>query len=150
MKALFISTVFVAGIAMITHSANKSIPQLAKPSPASSTQKTAYDYDLDWQNIKTAILDKDVQTLANYTANDELDVESVIEMIHADEEFLNLFKNINYEDLTIQEDESGVVFLVASMFISGTTEDGYEYESGIYLYFAQEENLFLVDVLAAG
>ena len=109
-----------------------------------------YAYDQDWENIKEAILKKDVKALGAYAASDTIDAEEIIQAFHADADYLAQLKNSTYEDLKTETDGSEVR-LVFSVTVSGSDEDGNTYESGLYIYLNQgEPSLEIVSFLAAG
>ncbi|MCB1138938.1 MAG: hypothetical protein KDK23_09295 [Leptospiraceae bacterium] len=109
-----------------------------------------YSYDTDWENIKEAILNKDVRALGAYAASDAIDAEEIIQAFHADPEYLAQLKKSTYRDLKTEIDGSEVR-LVFSAMVSGSDEDGNTYESGLYIYLNQgEPSLEIVSFLAAG
>lgn len=137
-------TVALSGL-MFLAAACSSQDLIADPS-----SQSRYSYDSDWENIKEAILSKDVRGLSAYAASDAIDSELIINSFHADPEFLEQLKKATYEDLKV-DDSGEEVLLVLSVNVSGSDEDGNEYESGLYLYFFQgEPGLQLVNFLAAG
>lgn len=112
--------------------------------------QSRYAYDADFENIKEAILKKDLRTLQDYSDTDAVDAEMVIQSFHADSDFLNQLKAADYDDLKT-EDHDGEIRLVFSVYVSGSDEEGNVYESGLYLYFVQgKPSLRLVNFLAAG
>lgn len=119
----------------------------AEPSPAIQSR---YAYDQDWENIKEAILNKDVKGLSAYAASDAVDAQLIIDSFHADRDFLDQLKKASYKDLRT-EDDGDRILLVFSAEVAGSDEEGNEYESGLYLYFNQgDPSLELVNFLAAG
>ena len=112
--------------------------------------QSRYNYDTDWENIKEAILKKDIKGLAAYAESDAIDAELIIDSFHADAEYIEQLRKATFKDLAV-DDQGDRVLLVLSVNVSGSDEDGNEYESGLYLYFYQgEPSLQLVNFLAAG
>ena len=111
--------------------------------------QSRYSYDTDWENIKEAILKKDVKGLAAYAESDSIDAELIIDSFHADQEYLDQLRKASFEDLTVEQGDRDL--LEFSVNVSGSDEEGNEYECGLYLYFYQgEPSLQLVNFLAAG
>jgi hypothetical protein len=109
-----------------------------------------YNYDIDFDLIKKAILDKEVESLKEFCTGNEVKADDVI-TIFSDTEFNKLLTDATYESLSTLENEQGEIELVFSGLSSFTDEEGNVYESGVYLYFKQGDlNLELVRMLAAG
>ncbi len=112
--------------------------------------QSRYAYDQDWENIKDAILNKDIEALVAYSGSDDLDEELLIQQFHADQSLLEQLRKSTYKDLTETETDKGVM-LQFSATLSGSDKEGNTYESGLYLYMSQgDPNLLLEYYLAAG
>lgn len=115
-----------------------------------SEQPGRYAYDIDFENIQQAILEKDMPLLKDYSEK-EVDIETLVDMIHMDDDFKAQLKEATYDDLVVTDGPSGEDMLSLSLTVSGSDDEGNEYESGIYLYFEQgEPSLILKEFLAAG
>jgi len=111
--------------------------------------ESKFHYDQDWDRFKEAVINQDLQGVGAFASSDAVDAQIVIDLF-ADPEFLDQLKAATYDDLTVNDTEFGVQ-LEFSASLSGSDEEGNEYESGVYLYFSQgETSLELDNILAAG
>lgn len=111
--------------------------------------ESKYHYDEDWERFKIAVINSDLQGVGAFASSDAIDAQVVIDAFAAPD-FMAQLKAATYDDLTTNDTEFGVQ-LVFSASVSGSDEEGNEYESGVYLYFSQGElSLELDNVLAAG
>ena len=111
--------------------------------------ESRYQYDKDWERFKEAVVAKDIRGVSAFASSDAIDAEILIDAF-SDPEFLEMLKVATYEDLETNTDGPEVL-LVFSAAVSGSDEEGNEYESGLYLYFSQgEQSLMLENFLAAG
>ncbi|MCB1175816.1 MAG: hypothetical protein KDK39_19735 [Leptospiraceae bacterium] len=118
--------------------------------PVTPAAESRYAYDQDWENIKAAIVQKDVRALAAYASSDSLDAEEIIQAFHADADFLQAMQQSAYKDLKTETDD-GSVRLVFAALLRGADDEGNIYESGLFLYMIQGDNhLEIVSFLAAG
>lgn len=145
--ALFLSGASLAcSPGVVADPGNSSRSSSPGKDSSSSGIESRYSYDQDFANIKEAILNKDIPGLAAYASSDAIDAELIIQSFHADPEYIRQLKSFSYKDLKVEDGG-----LVLSVMVSGSDEEGNEYESGLYLYFSQgEPNLELVNFLAAG
>jgi hypothetical protein len=108
-----------------------------------------YNYDLDWEAFKEAVVNKDIQGMSAFAGSDEIDSEELLMLLSA-EPYLEAIKNATYEDLKTV-DQDGEILLEFSAEESGVDEDGNELESAVMLYFSQgDPSLVLEYYLAAG
>lgn len=124
--------------------------------PVDTPQKTEakeeivsrYNYDKDWEIIKTAIIKKDIEGIKDWL-NPEVDAENFIETCQSDF-FLKAIKKAKYEDLKVVE-KDGETFLVFSASETGVAEDGQEIGSAIEINMLQgEPSLKIESMNAAG
>ena len=109
-----------------------------------------YNYDVDFDLIKTAILAKDGEALAPFCDSESVNVEEVL-MYFGDPEFSGMLEKATYDALGSEENELGEIELVWAGALEFTDDEGNTFESGVYLYFKQGDlNLELVRVLTAG
>lgn len=108
-----------------------------------------FDYEADFAAFKDAIKKKDKDILDFMNKAEGTDSDMLI-MYFEDPAFMKKLQAAKYSDLTSGDfNGTPVVTFVAS--VSGSDDEGNEYESGIYLYFEESgSGLILVNVLAAG
>lgn len=124
-------------------------PNIIDPQPTEEIV-SKYNYDVDFDLIKTAILAKDGEALAPWCNSESVNVEEII-LIFGDQDFADILKKSNYESLHTEENEFGEIELVWAGAMEFTDDEGNTFESGVYLYFKQGDlNLELVRVLTAG
>lgn len=110
-----------------------------------------YAYDQDWDIIKEAILNKDVAAVKDWTGENDVDVQLLIDMLHADPEMIDILKGLTYDDMETVEGADGAVELEMAISVTGVNDEGHEVGSGIFLYFEQgDPSLTLLRYLAAG
>ena len=108
-----------------------------------------FDYEADFAAFKEAIIKKDKETIDFMNKADGTDADLIL-MYFQDPEFLKQLKATKYSDLTLS-DFNGTPVLEFTASVSGSDDEGNEYESGIFLYFEETgSGLRLVNVLAAG
>ena len=105
--------------------------------------ESKYHYDQDWEIFKTAVLTKDIKGMAAFASSDEIDSEALLQIL-SEELILKKLNSTTYDDLTT-ETQGEFIFLVFSVELSESDEEGNEYESGVYLYFTQGETSLLLD-----
>jgi len=111
--------------------------------------ESKYHYDQDWEIFKTAIINSDLQGISAYASSDAVDAQVVIDAF-ADPDFMAQLKAATYDDLSTNDTEFGVE-LVFSASVSGSDDEGNEYESGLELHFTQGElNLEFDYIMFAG
>jgi len=111
--------------------------------------ESRFHYDEDWDRFKEAVISKNIQGVSAFASSDAIDAELLVDAF-SDSDFLEQLRVATYDDLTT-DIEGEEVLLVFSATMSGSDEEGNEYESGVYLYFSQGENsLLLENFLAAG
>ncbi len=108
-----------------------------------------FDYEADFEAFKDAIVKKDKETIDFMNKADGTDADLLL-LYFEDPAFLKQLKATKYSDLTLS-DFNGTPVLEFSAEVSGSDEEGNEYESGVFLYFEESgSGLKLVNVLAAG
>lgn len=108
-----------------------------------------YNYDLDWDVFKEAVLNNDIQGVSAFAGSDEVDAETLI-MLLSDDFYKEKLKNTSYEDLNTV-DQDGEMMLEFSASETGVDEDGNEVGSAVMIYFSQgDPSLVLEYYLAAG
>lgn len=108
-----------------------------------------YNYDVDFEVFKKAVIAKDIKGVSAFAGSDEIDAEALIQLFE-DPDFLADLKKATYDDLTV-DDSGDEVLLVFSSSVSGSDDEGNEFESGVYLYFSQgDPSLLLENFMAAG
>ena len=107
-----------------------------------------FDYEAEFGAFVTAIEKKDKETLEMMNKS-ETDNDMLL-MYFEDPEFMKQLKNADYSKMPVT-DYNNLVVLEFSASVSGSDDEGNEYESGISLYFEEAGNgLKLVGVVAAG
>ena len=115
------------------------------------TPSSRYNYDQDWGVFKKAVLDQDIRGVGAFASSDAVDSEALISSLHADEEYIKILKATTYDDLKVTEGGDGSMLLEFAATVSGSDEEGNEYESGIFVYFSQgDPSLLLEYYMAAG
>ena len=138
MKTFKLSSVAVLFVALISISWQKS-----------QNVQQAYAYDEDWNNIKTAIINKDIKGVGAYASNDEVDSEMLINVMH-EPAILKQLRSTSYDDLETEEQGENV-YLVFSAYETATDDEGNEVGSGISLYLLQgDPNLLIEYYIVAG
>lgn len=108
-----------------------------------------FDYEADFAAFKDAIKKKDKEMLDFMNQAEGTDSDMLL-MYFEDPEFMKQLQAAKYTDLT-SGDFNGTPVVTFTASVSGSDEEGNEYESGIYLYFEESgSGLRLVNVLAAG
>ncbi|CAG5076274.1 hypothetical protein [Parvicella tangerina] len=124
-------------------------PETNDTEPVEEEIQSKYAYDQDWEMIKEAIINQDISGLGAWAGNDAFDAELFIEMAQEDW-VLDALKNTSYDDLEVEEMDSGV-FLVFYADITGVDAEGDEYGSSMTLYMSQgDPNLMVEYFIAAG
>lgn len=124
--------------------------EVAVETPDNSDEiQSKYNYDQDWELIKEAILNKDIQGVGAWAASDEVDSEYLI--MGASEEFvIEALKKTSYSDLRVEEGEDEV-YLVFYAEELGTDEEGNEVGTSFSIYLKQgDPNLLVEYYIAAG
>jgi len=109
------------------------------------------DYAGDWEKFKMAVINKDVKAVSAYIGNEEkgVDIDMMLEAF-ADPDFQKQLKDASFEDLELEQ-EGDMNLWVFSSLIEGDDGEGNTFESGLYLYFTEQDHgLMLEDFLAAG
>jgi hypothetical protein len=124
-------------------------PDIIDPQPTEEIV-SKYNYDVDFDLIKTAILAKDGEFLSSFCDSESVNVDEVL-MYFGDPSFAELLIGATYDSLQPLENELQEIELVWSGLSTYTNDEGNNYESGVYMYFKQGDlNLELVKVLVAG
>jgi len=115
-----------------------------------TTQQTvAIAYDTEWNRFKNTIVNNDSIAFLTFVGPDVTDPEWLFTMLKEDWVLEDLTA-ATYADLTIS-DYNGIPVKEFSAGVEGSDEEGNIYESGIYLYFEESADGFvLVNVLMAG
>jgi hypothetical protein len=109
---------------------------------------TGPDYEKDFEGFKAALLSQDIQGVSAYAGSDEIDAENIV-IAFNDPDFLAQVKAATLADLTEAEGQEGVFEL--AVMVSGSDDEGNEWESGLFLYFSKgEDGLKLENFFAAG
>ncbi|MCB0479710.1 MAG: hypothetical protein KDC84_16195, partial [Crocinitomicaceae bacterium] len=87
-----------------------------------------FDYEADFAAFKEAVEKKDKETIDFMNQAEGTDADMIL-MYFADPAFMKQLKNTKYSDLTLS-DYNGTPVLEFSASVSGSDEEGNEYESG--------------------
>ncbi|UKN03687.1 hypothetical protein K6119_09195 [Paracrocinitomix mangrovi] len=142
-------TISIIALALITIGSYSFVSENNAKTVAESYQG-GYHYDLEWEAFKEAVYAKNADDLNYFLPEGSAYTADEILMLCGEDYVINAMKKTTYEKLGDSE-YNGNYAKEFSATVSGTDEEGNEYESGIFLYFEEGlEGLRLVNVLAAG
>ena len=127
--------------------------EIEKPKTVEPAEKEAvqskYNYDKDWEIIKTQIVAKNQSEVSDWIRGSKLSAEDVL-MIFSDPNVLKALKNTSYKDLKT-ETIDGEVYLKFYYEETAINEDGDEVGMSVTMYMFQgDPNFQIDDILAAG
>lgn len=112
--------------------------------------QSRYQYDVEWEAFKKAVVDQDAETIKGFMQPEDLMDPNDLILSLQDPMILDQMNATSYEELTDSE-FNGNYAKEFSVNMEYTDEDGNTYESAVFLYFEEGlDGLRLVNVLMAG